>query len=112
MESRLVRSSAGRKSTCAPAPRRIPTNASNSSDARATAGAALKFSGFHCAAIASSLTNASRGCLTSTRVRRPTSENELSRTALQHAHARHHHDDLFTLIQHLEQRSDESAIRL
>src|SRR5207237_1348 len=39
MESRLVRSSAGRKSTCAPAPRRIPTNASNSSDARATAGA-------------------------------------------------------------------------
>src|ERR1051325_10245831 len=90
----------------------MSTNASYSSMAAASDGGAVNASERHCAAIVSSLTNASRGCLRSTRVRRPTSVSVLSRTPLQHVHALHGHDDLPTLIPHLEERSHEAAVRL
>src|ERR1044072_7609504 len=112
MESSVVRSSAGSKSICAPPARSTASSASNSSVARASAGAAVKLSGCHCAAIAPSLTNASRGCLTSTRVRRPTSDSVLSRTPLQDVDALHRHDNLPPLVQYLEERWHQAAIRL
>src|SRR5262249_12991178 len=76
-ESRFVCSAAGRWSICTPAVLRISTNASYSSTARVRQGGPPKFSAFHSPAIRSSLRNASRGCLSTTRVRRANSASVL-----------------------------------